>query len=41
MNNHIRAQFDKEIEAKPKAYVDKPEGQMDKGIGFFTFRDDC
>ncbi len=22
-------------------YVYKPEGQMDKGIGFFTFRDDC
>lgn len=31
MSNHIRAQFDKEIEAKKKEYVDKPEGQMDKG----------
>ncbi len=24
-----------------KEYVDKPEGQMDKGVGFFSFRDDC
>lgn len=28
-------------EEQIKEYVVKPEGQMDKGIGFFTFRDDC
>lgn len=28
-------------EEETKEYVDKPEGQMDKGVGFFTFRDDC
>lgn len=24
-----------------KEYVHKPDGQLDKGIGFFTFKDDC
>ena len=31
---------EKRQEIKEK-YVCKPDGQLDKGVGFFTFRDDC
>lgn len=35
--NSVHESTEEEIEE----YVAKPEGQIDKGIGFFTFRDDC
>ena len=28
-------------EEQAKEYVNKPNGQVDKGVGFFSFKDDC